>query len=256
MSSFLLKELAHTLITTGRALAWAAGAVIVSAASLLVLALLLVAASGWGENRLIVLFQPEVSSEQIRGLYRQVLKWEAVSEVSPPQDGVLRVTVRRLADIEEFEAALRELPGVSDVQTYKKGALRAALSAQDGAQTAAIFIAIVVALAALIALAAALRALVEAWAGELEILYLSGLPPPAIRWPFFGMTLLYALAGAVLAIVLLLLTRNSSEIHFWLPELWQPGGISHATLWILVFALGMGSVAGLLGAWTIRLKFY
>lgn len=269
MNTFLLRELLRTLFTGWRTLLWGAGAVMLSAISFCSLAVLMVAYGDWGENRLIVLFDPGVSSEQIRQLYRQVREWEAISEVfyipkDDPhyaQDGVeperapagyLRVTVRQ--DTIEAEAALRDLPGVASVQSYQRGALRTLLTSDGGTKTLATGLEIGGVLVSLLALWILVRVLATAWQGELEILYLSGLPPRAIRWSFFGVTVLCALVAGVLAIFVIVFARNSSEARYWLPELLQPGSIGQVSLWIVGVALLVGAGAGFVGAWTIRMR--
>ncbi len=267
MNTFLLRELLRTLCTSWRTLLWGAGAGVLSALSFCILAALVIAYGDWGENRLIVLFEPGVSSEQIRQLYRQVREWEAISEVfyiptDDPryaQDGVeperapagyLRVTVRH--DTIEAEAVLRDLPGVASVHSYQRGALHTVLTSDGGTQPWATGLGSV--LVSFLALWMLVRVLAAAWRGELEILYLSGLPPRAMRWSFFGVAVLCALVAGVLAIFVIVFARNSSEARYWLPELLQPGSIGRVSLWIVGVALLVGAGAGFLGAWTIRMR--
>jgi cell division protein FtsX len=269
MNIFLLKELVRTLFTSWRPFLCMVGTVAVNAISLLLIGILIAAGSGWGENRLIVLFDPGVSYEQIRQLYSQVREWDAISEVSYiakgdpryAQDGVeperapagyLRITVR--ADTMQAEAALHDLLGVAAVQSYQKGALHTRLTSDDSAKTVAIGLGVGGVLVSLLALWMLVRVLSAAWRGELEILYLSGLPPSAIRWSFFSVAVLCAFVAGVIAIFVAVFTRSLSEVRYWLPELSQPGGIGHISLWMIGLALLVGASAGLVGAWTVRMK--
>jgi hypothetical protein len=271
MNAFLMKELLRTLVSQWRLLVWGLGAIVLSAVLFGLFAALMIASGRWGENRLIVLFDPGVSSEQIRQVYRQVREWEAISEVlyipkddpRAAQDGVeparapagyLRVTVRSLADTSEAEAALRDLPGVSDVQSYQKGALRALIASDANAQAVATGVKIGSVFVSIIMLVALLRVLAKAWRGELEILYLSGLPPQAIRWAFVGVSVICALSAGVVAIVLSFFLRNASMVQYWLPELLQPGSLGYVSLWVLGVALVVGAGAGVVGVWTMRVR--
>jgi hypothetical protein len=272
MNAFLVKELLRTLVTQGRLLVWGLGALVLSASLFGLFATLMVASGRWGENRLIVLFAPGVSSEQIRHIYRQVREWEAISEVfyipkddpRAAQDGVeparapagyLRVTVRSLSDTAEAEAALRDLPGVTSVQSYQKGALRALITSDANAQAVATGLKIGSVLVSIVALVALLRALAKTWRGELEILYLSGLPSRAIHWAFVGVSVICALSAGVVAIVLSLFARNANAVQYWLPELLQPGSLGYVSLWVLGVALCVGAGAGVVGAWTVIKNF-
>jgi hypothetical protein len=271
MNAFLVKELLRTLVTRWRVLAWGLGAILVSALSFWLFAVLTIASGEWGENRLIVLFDPGVSSEQIRQIYRQVREWEAISEVfyvpkDDPryaQDGVeperapagyLRVTVRHGTDTKEAEAALRELAGVEAVQSYQKGALRARIAADANARAFVTALKLGSAAIAVLMLVVVLRVLSQAWRGELEMLRLSGLPPRAIRWAFASVAVLCALVAGAIAILLALFVRNADGISFWLPELLQPGSLGYVSAWVIGLALIGGAGAGVLGAWTVRIK--
>lgn len=271
MNAFLVKELLRTLVTRWRVLTWGLGAILASALSFWLFAILTIASGEWGENRLIVLFDPGVSSEQIRQIYRQVREWEAISEVlyipkDDPryaQDGVeperapagyLRVTVRRGTEAGEAEAALRDLPGVEAVQSYQKGAIRARIASDSSARAIAMGLEVGSIFIATLVLVVLLRVLREAWRGELEILYLSGLPPRTIRWAFVSVAVLCSLIAGVLAIVGVALTRSADSASYWLPELLQPGGLSYTSAWVMGLALAVGAGAGLLGAFGVRIR--
>nr|BAL52492.1 hypothetical protein HGMM_F01E02C35 [uncultured Acetothermia bacterium]BAL52617.1 hypothetical protein HGMM_F01H03C19 [uncultured Acetothermia bacterium]BAL59624.1 hypothetical protein HGMM_OP4C260 [Candidatus Acetothermum autotrophicum] len=269
MNTFLVVELLRTLVTRWRLLVWGLGALVLMAVSFGLFAVVTLASGEWGENRLIVLFDPGVSSEQIRQVYRQVREWEAISEVfyipkDDPryaQDGVesarapagyLRVTVRQVSDTREAEAALRDLPGVASVQTYQKGALRALITSEASAHAGATGLKVGSVFASVVVLVVLLRVLAQAWRGELEILYLSGLPPRAIRWAFVSVAVLWALGAGVVAIVISVSARTASAVQYWLPELLQPGSVWYVSMWVLGVALLVGIGAGLVGALGIR----
>lgn len=270
MNAFLVKELLRTLVTQWRLLVGGIGAILFDALVVSLFVVVRIASGEWGENRLIVLFDPGVSSEQIRQIYRQVREWEAISEVfyipkDDPrslQDGVepgrapagyLRVTVRR--DLSEAEAVLRDLPGVASVQSYQKGALRALLASEAYARALATGLQIGSVLAAGLVLVIVVRLLAATWRGELKILYLSGLPPRTIRWAFFSIAVLLSLSAGVTALFVSIFLRGASSVQYWVPELLQPGGLGYAGLWSVGMALCIGVGAGLVGAWTIRIRF-
>ncbi|MCX8103112.1 MAG: hypothetical protein N3E42_01540 [Candidatus Bipolaricaulota bacterium] len=271
MNAFLVKELLRTLVTRWRVLAWGVAMILASAFLFSLFAVLTIASGEWGENRLIVLFEPGVSSEQIRQIYRQVREWEAISEVfyiskDDPrygQDGIeperapagyLRVTVRSRTETGEVESALRDLPGVEAVQSYQKGALRARLVSDANARTLVTGLQLGSALIPALLLVGLVRLLGAAWRAELEILYLSGLPPRAVRMAFVGVTALCALVAGGIAILLAVLVSNTEYISYWVPELLQPGGVGYVSVWVMGVALSVGVGAGLVGAWAVRIK--
>lgn len=271
MKSFLIKELGRTLLTNWRLLLWVLGAVGVTVLALVIFVGVWIAHGDWGENRLIVLFDPGVSNEQIRSVYHQLGQWEAISEVfyvprNDPrfaQDGIeperapagyLRVTVRRVSETAEAQAALRDLPGVAAVQSYQKGALRALVTADGGARSVVIAVQIGAVIVSIAVLGLFVRILAVAWRGELEILYLSGVAPGAVRWSFFSIAVLCSLIAGIITLSIAIFVRNGSQVHYWLPELSQPGVMGEVSLGVLALALLVGGAAGLIGGWTVRLK--
>ena len=271
MKSFLIKELGRTLLRDWRLMLWGVGAVGITALSLVVFMGVWVASGNWGENRLIVLFDPGVSNEQIRSVYHQVGQWEVISEVFyiPPHDprfaqdgieperapaGYLRVTVRQISETAEAQAALRDLPGVAAVHSYQKGALRALVTSDGGARSVGIVSQIGAVIVAIAALGLFVRIVAAAWQGELEILYLSGVAIGSIRWSFFSVTVLCSVVAGVIAVGVMILFRDWDRLHYWLPELSQPGVMGEVSVWVLGLAVLVGAGAGLLGGWTVRLK--
>jgi hypothetical protein len=263
---FLLSELLRTIVRSWRLVGWVLGGAVIAALAFVIFLILWVARGEWGENRLIVLFEPGVSGEQIRQVYRQVREWEAISEVlyitrDDPrlaQDGVdperapagyLRVTVRHASQAAEAQAALRDLAGVAAVQSYQKGALRTLIASDSGVRTAVTFLQIGALALSTVALFVVLRVLAGAWRGELEILYLSGVAPRAVRGAFFSFAVLSSLVVGVLALCVIIGVRDLSFVHQWVPELSQPGSFGYVSVMGLGVAALVGMGTGAFGAW-------
>ncbi|MCS7197793.1 MAG: hypothetical protein NZ930_03820 [Candidatus Bipolaricaulota bacterium] len=268
MRSFLIKELGRTIVTDWRVLLRALVGVFIAGGALAVALVLWVGRGPWGENRLIVLFEPGVSSEQIRQVYRHVREWEVISEVlyimrEDPrfaQDGVdperapagyLRVTVRHPVQTAEVQAALRELPGVATVQSYQRGALRELLISHSGAHTAVTLAQGGALLLAWIALGMIMRALIRSWRGELEILYLSGVAPGVVREAFFAVAMVCSGCSGVLALGLVFAIRDVSGVRHWVPELSQPGSWEYLSVLGIGLTLLVGVATGVFGAWAV-----
>jgi hypothetical protein len=265
---FLLSELLRTIVRSWRLVGWVLGGAVIAALAFVIFLILWVARGEWGENRLIVLFEPGVSGEQIRQVYRQVREWEAISEVlyitrDDPrlaQDGVdperapagyLRVTVRHASQAAEAQAALRDLPGVAAVQSYQKGALRTLIASDSGVRTAVTLLQIGALALSTVALFVVLRVLAGAWRGELEILYLSGVAPRAVRGAFFSFAVLSSLVVGVLALCVIIGVRDLSFVNQWVPELSQPGSFGYVSVMGLGVAALVGMGAGAFGAWVV-----
>jgi hypothetical protein len=265
---FLLSELLRTIVRSWRLVGWVLGGAVIAALAFVIFLILWVARGEWGENRLIVLFEPGVSGEQIRQVYRQVREWEAISEVlyitrDDPrlaQDGVdperapagyLRVTVRHASQAAEAQAALRDLPGVAAVQSYQKGALRTLIASDSGVRTAVTLLQIGALALSTVALFVVLRVLAGAWRGELEILYLSGVAPRAVRGAFFSFAVLSSLVVGVLALCVIIGVRDLSFVHQWVPELSQPGSFGYVSVMGLGVAALVGMGTGAFGAWIV-----
>jgi hypothetical protein len=263
---FLLSELLRTIVRSWQLVGWVLGGAVIAALAFVIFLILWVARGEWGENRLIVLFEPGVSGEHIRQVYRQVREWEAISEVlyitrDDPrlaQDGVdperapagyLRVTVRHASQAAEAQAALRDLPGVAAVQSYQKGALRTLIASDSGVRTAVTLLQIGALALSTVALFVVLRVLAGAWRGELEILYLSGVAPRAVRGAFFSFAVLSSLVVGVLALCVIIGMRDLSFVHQWVPELSQPGSFGYVSVMGLGVAALVGMGAGAFGAW-------
>jgi hypothetical protein len=263
---FLLSELLRTIVRSWQLVGWVLGGAVIAALAFVIFLILWVARGEWGENRLIVLFEPGVSGEQIRQVYRQVREWEAISEVlyitrDDPrlaQDGVdperapagyLRVTVRHASQAAEAQAALRDLPGVAAVQSYQKGALRTLIASDSGVRTAVTLLQIGALALSTVALFVVLRVLAGAWRGELEILYLSGVAPRAVRGAFFSFAVLSSLVVGVLALCVIIGVRDLSFVRQWVPELSQPGSFGYVSVMGLGVAALVGMGAGAFGAW-------
>lgn len=265
MLSFLLKELARTALLTlaGRTLI----ALVAGAGIAMLVGLVALVTSEGSMGRLLVLFDPEVSSDRILAIYRQVRDWETVSEVRyiSPHDpertrdlleisrvpaGYLSVTVRRLTDVAELETALRALSGVIAVESPRKGALAEAVAPLESVIWWGVLLAGgALSLGLFLMVLSALRA---AWAGELETLALTGVPVSVVRGAFLIWAVGMGVASALVGILFVLLLRILANASLWLPELEQPGGARHATLVMLGFSSGVGALAGAILALKLR----
>ncbi len=263
---FLITELLRTIVRNWRLVGWVLGGGMIAALAFVIFLMLWVARGEWGENRLIVLFEPGVSGEQIRQVYRQVREWEAISEVlyitrDDPrlaQDGVdperapagyLRVTVRHASQAAEAQAALRDLPGVAAVQSYQKGALRTLIASDSGVRTAVTLLQIGALALSTVVLFVVLRVLAGAWRSELEILYLSGVAPRAVRGAFFSFAVLNSLVVGIFALCVIIGVRDLSLVRQWVPELSQPGSFGYVSMVGIGGAVLVGMGAGVFGAW-------
>lgn len=86
------------------------------------------------------------------------------------------------------------------------------------------------------------------FAGELELLELSGVSPQALRIPFVLLGALYGLAGALLVGYLLDGLRALLEFSsLWLPEPWERDVIEQLGVRGFLFGLALSGVAGILG---------
>lgn len=265
MLGFLLKELARTALIAVLArilIALAAGAAVT-----IVVGLGALVTGDVGAGRLLVLFKPEVSSDQIIAIYRQAREWETVSEVRyiSPQDperardlleisrvpaGYLSVTVRRLTELSELETTLRALSGVATVESHRRSALGAALTPFGGVIFWSVLFGGGVLVLGLFLMA--LRALRDAWAGELETLYLAGVPMSAVRGAFFVWAVGMGVAGALVGILFVMVLQALTNTWLWLPELEQPGGVRYVALVMLGFGSGVGALTGVILIFQLR----
>jgi len=265
---FLVIELLRTVLRSWRLVGWVLGGAVIATLAFVIFLILWVARGEWGENRLIVLFEPGVSGEQIRQVYRQVREWETISEVlyitrDDPrlaQDGVdperapagyLRVTVRHASQAAEAQAALRDLPGVAAVQSYQKGALRTLIASDSGVRTAVTLLQIGALVLSTVVLLVVLRVLASAWRGELEILHLSGVAPRTVRGAFFSFAMLSSLIIAILALCVIMGVKDLNLVRQWVPELSQPGSLGYVSIAGIGVAVLVGMGAGAVGAWVV-----
>ncbi len=93
------------------------------------------------------------------------------------------------------------------------------------------------------------------FAGELELLELSGVSPQTLRIPFVLLGALYGLAGALLVGYLLDGLRALLEFSsLWLPEPWERDVIDQLGVRGFLFGLALSGVAGILG-WLSAQKY-
>ncbi|MCS6903395.1 MAG: hypothetical protein NZO41_03860 [Candidatus Bipolaricaulota bacterium] len=265
MMGFLLKELARTALFTRLArtlVALGASAVIV-----MVLGLVALVTQEGSRGRLLVLFQPEVSSDQIIAIYRHVSEWETVSEVRyiSPEDperardlldisrvpaGYLSVTVRRFAERAELENALRALSGVAAVESHRRSALGEGLASLGSVLLGSVFLGGGLVVFGL--LLTGLSALRGAWAGELETLYWAGVSASTVRGAFLIWAVGMGVASALVGVLFITLLRILTNTPLWLPEVEQPGGVRYATLVMLGVGSSVGALAGAILALRLR----
>lgn len=152
--------------------------------------------------------------------------------------------------VDALVARLRAAPGVDDV-VYDREVLRRVLLTVTTVQRAVTSLALLLALAAFAAVAAVLRLGYYARRDEIDVLGLLGAPPRAISGPFVAEGLLQALAGTVLAVVLL-------RVALW--ALWRGPAAAWARAlalpevpfltWQHLLTLGAATlVAGALAGW-------
>ncbi|MDW8111002.1 MAG: hypothetical protein RMJ96_05300 [Candidatus Bipolaricaulota bacterium] len=244
---FLLQELARATFTAvpGRALiALALGALLLATAGLAALA-----ARDESGGRLMVLFEPGISNEQINAIYRQVREWESLSEVRYVEGGLgraLSVVVRRWSERAQVEEALRALAGVAKVESGRRSALGMMLLPWGGVVFAGL---------GMMFGALALMVLVgvrRAWRGELEILSLSGVSMGMVRGALMVWGMGWGGGSALVGLLLLGVVRAWGQASGWLPEFEQSGALRYAALVMVGLGGLSGGLAGGIGALTLR----
>ena len=155
-------------------------------------------------------------------------------------------------DIATLVSRLRLEAGVDDV-IYDRDVLARVLSTIDLVQRVGGGLAALLALVATVAVAAVLRLAYYARRDEIDVLGLLGAPPRAVTGPFIVEGMLQALAGTVVALLVLRLTLavGSAAAERWLVTLnleampylsWQ------TVLWLCVGTTLAGAAAGWLAA--------
>jgi cell division transport system permease protein len=146
---------------------------------------------------------------------------------------------------------------VEDVR-YDRQVIDRLLAGMTTAQNAAAMLAGILVLAAVLTITSVLRLAYQTRQDEISILYLVGAPPRAIRGPFVAEGFLQALAGAVLALIVLAMTFSTFRARYgqvvvdafgladvqFLPWTWM--------LLLLVVSAVLGALAGLGAAWRER----
>ncbi|MCC6164770.1 MAG: FtsX-like permease family protein [Acidobacteria bacterium] len=154
------------------------------------------------------------------------------------------------AQVDALVERLRALPGVDEV-AYDRDVLRRVLLTVTTVRRVVTALALLLALAAFAAVAAVLRLGYYARRDEIDVLGLLGAPPRAISGPFVAEGILQALAGTVVAVVLL-------RVALWV--VWQGPAAAWARAldlpyapfltWQHLLTLGAATVlAGALAGW-------
>lgn len=151
-----------------------------------------------------------------------------------------------------------EATGVVEDVRYDRQVIDRLLTGLTTTQQAGAMLASILVLAAILTITSVLRLSYLTRRDEISILYLVGAPPRAIRGPFVAEGLLQALAGAVLALIILAVTFTTFRANYgqvvvdafgladvqFLPWTWVAG--------LLLLSAGLGALAGLGAAWRAR----
>jgi cell division transport system permease protein len=192
---------------------------------------------------------------------QEALRRFAADVPFPP---AFEVRLRQSANAAEGDKAAKELiasletTGLVEDVRYDRQVIDRLLEGMTTAQSAAGMLAGILVLAAVLTITSVLRLAYQSRQDEIGILYLVGAPPRAIRGPFVAEGFLQALAGAVLALIVLTMAFSTFQARYgqvvvdafgledvqFLPWTW-------IALLLLVSAL-LGALAGLGAAWRER----
>jgi cell division transport system permease protein len=181
-----------------------------------------------------------------------------------PFPPAFEVRLRQGTNAAEGDKAARELiasleaTGLVEDVRYDRQVIDRLLEGMTTAQSAAGVLAGILVLAAVLTITSVLRLAYQTRHDEISILYLVGAPPRAIRGPFVAEGLIQALAGAVLALILVAIAFSTFRARYgqvvvdafgladvlFLPWTW-------IVLLLLVSAV-LGALAGLGAAWRER----
>lgn len=181
-----------------------------------------------------------------------------------PFPPAFEVRLRQNADAAEGDKAAKALiaslqkTGLVEDVRYDRQVIDRLLDGMTTAQNAAGMLAGILVLAAVLTITSVLRLAYQTRQDEIGILYLVGAPPRAIRGPFVAEGLLQALAGAVLALIVLSMAFSTFRARYgqvvvdafgladvqFLPWTW-------IVLLLFVSAV-LGALAGLGAAWRER----
>jgi cell division transport system permease protein len=170
----------------------------------------------------------------------------------------------RLQPGAEGDASARQLvstleaTGVVEDVRYDRQVIDRLLTGLTTTQHAGAMLASILVLAAILTITSVLRLSYLTRREEISILYLVGAPPRAIRGPFVAEGLLQALAGAVIALIILGVAFTTFRANYgqvvvdafgladvqFLPWTWIAG--------LLMLSAGLGALAGLGAAWRAR----
>ena len=121
----------------------------------------------------------------------------------PSYEVQLRADLARDASVDRLAERLRQLPGVSDVR-YDRRWIERLLGVVGTVRTLGLGLVAVLALASCLTITAVVRLALHARRAEIEIMQLVGAPLAYIRGPFVVEGTLLGLAGAIIALGLLL----------------------------------------------------
>jgi cell division transport system permease protein len=181
-----------------------------------------------------------------------------------PFPPAFEVRLRPSANTAESDAVARQLiasleaTGLVEDVRYDRQVIDRLLTGLTTAQNAAATLAGILVLAAVLTVTSVLRLAYQTRQDEISILYLVGAPPRSIRGPFVAEGFLQALAGAVLALIVLAMAFSTFRARYgqvvvdafgledvlFLPWTWM-------VLLLLVSAV-LGALAGLGAAWRER----
>ncbi len=164
------------------------------------------------------------------------------------REGQSDVAVRALAD------SLSGSGLVEDVR-YDRQVLDRLIEGLKTARSAGLFIAAVLVLAAIVTITSVLRLAYLSRREEMDILFLVGVPPSAIRGPFVVEGVLQTLLATVAALGLLLIAFGLANAQYGaaIAQAFGIGNLTFLTLgWSLVVgvaSVAVGALAGLGAAW-------
>jgi len=226
-----------------------------------------------GSEQVIALLKAEIPGSAINELYLQIREWEAVIDIKyktkeeaeakklpgkTPLAPYFEITLRSAAEVDDIASKLKNLPGITEIITYKQGALREVFLSTPAARAGILALLAILFLSAVSAIYLAIKTLIKDWEGEIELLKLSGVSAKAYHFPFFLMGIIYGLLGALGVFLLFYLFHLWAAANVELAHRLLPAILSSKTVTSLALrALLCGILLGLLvsvSAISIRLR--
>jgi hypothetical protein len=247
---FLFTELLRSL----RAKTWilslgAVVAVAIFAGTLALVSLLLHPGTPGWTTRLIAVPSPAFSQADLAALHERLLDDPAVAYVryvfSPETTGGFEITLRSDSELVPLTERLQAWGMFEHVGPPREDSLAAWRAGWLNPEGRWITSALLLSLLGLtlLALYASLASARRSFAGELELLDLSGAPPPIRRAPFLLLGALYGLLGALLVHFAV----DGAWAALGFAELWEPERIDQLSLRSLLLGLAFVGVGALLG---------